>query len=234
MKNKISIRALTIFLFASVIATVLFIGNSGADEKSDSKAATTNPQFQEGQHYHRISPNVATDVQEGSVEVRELFWYGCPHCYKFEKHLDDWKQTKPSYIEFVRMPAVLNRSWASHARAYYALESMGEIERIHPIFFEAIHAQGRRLRDVESMSRFLSQHGIDEDDFKKAYNSFYVETKIKRSDQLARQYGSSSVPTVIINGKYRTDAGDAGGYENVLSLVNQLAEQELNANASSE
>ena len=89
MKNKISIRALTIFLFASVIATVLFIGNSGADEKSDSKEATTNLQFQEGQHYHRISPNVATDVQEGSVEVRELFWYGCPHCYKFEKHLDE-------------------------------------------------------------------------------------------------------------------------------------------------
>jgi len=93
-------------------------------------------------------------------------------------------------------------------------------------FFEAIHVQGRRLRDVESIGRFLSQHGVDADEFEKAYNSFYVETKIKRSSQLVRDYGSRAVPTIIVNGKYRITASSAGGYEQVLKLMNQLAQQE--------
>jgi len=135
----------------------------------------------------------------------------------------------PANVSFVRMPAVLNRGWLAHARAFYALETMGELERIHPLFFEAIHDQGRRLRDVESMSRFLAQQDVDVEKFKSAYNSLYVETKINRSGQLVRQYGSSSVPTVIINGKYRTTARDAGGFENVVRIINLLAEKEAGA-----
>ena len=228
MTNKSSIRISIVLIVSIILSALFFVGHLGADQESDpKKEADIGTQYQEGRHYHRISPNVATDVQEGSVEVIELFWYGCPHCFEFEKYLIDWEQNKPNYIEFVRMPAVLNRSWAPHARAYYALEIMGEIDRVHSIFFEAIHVQGRRLRDIESMTRFLSQHGIDEDEFKKSYDSFYVETKLKRSDQLVRQYGSTSVPTVIINGKFRTSASDAGGYESVLEIVNLLSQQEV-------
>ena len=73
---------------------------------------------------------------------------------------------------------------------------------------------------------------MDADKFKSAYDSLYVETKINRSGQLVRQYGSSSVPTVIINGKYRTSASDAGGFENVLGVINMLAEQEAGAVAT--
>ena len=218
MNYKINISLITflaILLFAALLST------SNAEQTQN-----TNSEFVEGHHYHRISPEVATNVQDGSVEVLELFWYGCPHCFEFEKYLKTWEQDKPSYVEFLRMPAVLNKTWIPHARAYYALETMGEIERIHPIFFDAIHVQGRRLRDVESMGRFLSQHGIDVDEFEKAYNSFYVETKIKRSGQLVRDYGSRAVPTVIVNGKYRISASSAGGYEQMLNLINQLAQQE--------
>ena len=194
----------------------------------NAEEAATKPtsNFIAGKHYHVISPAVATDAEAGSVEVVELFWYGCPHCFEFEKFLKDWKQNKAEKIKFVQMPAVLNRNWEPHARAFYALETMGEIERLHTVIFEAIHAQGRRLRDVNSIARFLAQHGINEEEFKKAYNSFYAETKVKRSSQLVRQYGTSAVPTVIINGKYRTTASDAGGYDKMLELIDYLAEQE--------
>jgi len=77
------------------------------------------------------------------------------------------------------------------------------------------------------MARFLSQYDVDAEKFKSAYDSLYVETKINRSGQLVRQYGSSAVPTVIINGKYRTSASDAGSYENVLRVINMLAEKEV-------
>ncbi len=218
MNNYIKNSLIT---FVSLLLTCSLLVVSNAEQEESS-----NGEFLEGQHYHRISPAVGTNVQDSSVEVLELFWYGCPHCFKFEKYLKAWEQDKPDYIDFSRMPAVLNKSWIPHARAYYALETMGEVDRVHPIFFEAIHVQGRRLRDIESIARFLSQHGIDEDDFQKAYDSFYVETKVKRSNQLMRDYGSSAVPTVIVNGKYRITAGSAGGYEQVLKLVNQLAQQE--------
>ena len=223
----------TIFSILNTLLLATFLMFSVHAEDGHEHATLTNPQ--EGRHYHRITPDVPTDVEEGKVEVVELFWYGCPHCFDFEPHLESWKENIPEHISFKRMPAVLNRGWISHARAFYALETMGELDRIHPLFFEAIHSQGRRLRDKESMARFLLQHGIDEEKFKSAYDSMYVETKIKRSEQIVRQYGVSSVPQVVINGKYRTSASDAGGYENLLHLVNMLAEQEANAmNASSE
>ena len=227
MTNTINIRILFALLFIFITAMVVKTTIAGEEDHSGHDHANTG-EFQVGQHYHNISPAVSTNVSTGKVEVLELFWYGCPHCFEFEKFLKDWKQNKAENVEFIRMPAVLNRGWIPHARAFYALETMGEIERLHPIIFEAIHTQGRRLRDMDSMARFFSQHGIDPDEFKKAYDSFYVEAKVKRSNQLVREYGSSAVPTVIINGKYRTSAGDAGGYERLLQLIDHLTEQEAN------
>ena len=229
--TKLSV-SLPVSLPVNLLAVIMFslLAVNSHAEDGHNHAPVSN--FIEGKHYHRISPAVETDVEDGKVEVKELFWYGCQHCYKFEPHIVGWKGSKADYITFKRMPAVLNRGWLAHARAYYALETMGELERIHPIFFEAIHDQGRRLRDVESMARFLSQHDIDAEKFTSAYDSLYVETKINRSGQLIRQYGSSSVPTVIINGKFRTSASDAGGFENVLRVIDTLAEQEQHATAS--
>ena len=224
MKMLNSQRIYSLFI-ASLLCTLLA---PAIAEDEHNHAPVTN--FQEGKHFHRISPAVETDVEDGKVEVLELFWYGCPHCFQFEPYLSGWKESMSDNVSFVRMPAVLNKSWLAHARAFYALESMGELERIHPLFFEAIHTQGRRLRDVESISRFLSEHDVDVEKFKSAYNSLYVETKINRSGQLVRQYGSSSVPTVIINGKYRTSASDAGGFENVLEIIDLLVEKEAAAN----
>ena len=195
---------------------------------SAERAAEDNsfPKFQEGVHYYEIFPTVDTNVEPGNVEVVEIFWYGCPHCYEFEEHLKSWQQNKPFNVTFIRMPAALNRNWLSHARAYYALEKVGVLDRIHSLFFDAIHVQGRRLRDVESMMRFLSQQGVDADEFKKAYYSPYVEKKVKNSDHLVRQYGSSSVPTVVVQGKYRATAGSAGGHERLIELLNWLVQRE--------
>ncbi len=228
--NIHNLKRVFISLLLTLVFSLLSVNTFAEDGHGHDHAPVAN--FIEGQHYHRITPAVETDVEDGKVEVLELFWYGCPHCFQFEPYLTGWKDTKADYITFTRMPAVLNKGWLAHARAYYALETMGELQRIHPIFFEAIHVQGRHLRDVESMARFLSQHDVDADKFKSAYDSLYVETKINRSGQLVRQYGSSSVPTVIINGKYRTSASDAGGFDNVLRLINMLAEQELNSTAA--
>lgn len=189
-------------------------------------------EFEEGYHYHRISPALPLQADDGHVEVLELFWYGCPHCYVLEEYLTKWKQAKADHVKFVRMPAVMNRNWVSQARAYFALQEMGEAERVHSLFFEAIHVQGRRLRDMKSISRFLGQHGIDAVSFETAYRSSSVSEQVQRSRQLARDSGASAVPTIIVNGKYRTTAGDAGSYDLLLELLDHLALQEANSSRS--
>ena len=223
MVNNTNISHTAIFLLL-VVSIVAGWTTAWADE--------SDVEFDEGYHYHRISPALPLQAGTGHVEVLELFWYGCPHCYVFEEHVNNWKREKADHVKFLRVPAVMNRSWVPQARAYFALEEMGEAERMHSIFFEAIHVQGRRLRDMKSMSRFLGQHGVDTSSFEKAYRSSSVSKRIQHSRQLARDSGASSVPTVVVNGKYRTTASDAGGYSLLFQLIDHLVAQETNPSRS--
>ena len=186
-------------------------------------------QFTEGQHYQRISPSVPTSVGNDKVEVVELFWYGCPHCYTLEPYIEQWLPVKPEAAEFVRLPATLNPSWTAHARTFYALELLGELDRMHPIMFQAIHDQRRRLRDLRSITKFVAQQGVDQDKFVEAYKSLPVQTKLKRASQLSRAYGLDGVPAVVINGKYRTTASMAGGYGQMLEVIDYLVDKESSA-----
>ena len=75
--------------------------------------------YQPGTHYRVMTPVQPTSVDPGKVEVLEIFWYGCPHCYTLEPHAREWVDNEmPSNAEFVRIPATLNRGWQVHARAY--------------------------------------------------------------------------------------------------------------------
>lgn len=187
--------------------------------------------YVEGMHYERISPAVPTHVTPGKVEVVELFWYGCPHCYRFEPYIAKWLRRKPEAAEFLRIPATLNPGWVTHARIYYTLETLGELDRLHLAFFQAIHDQNRRFRDLNAAARFFAQNGLEEKRFIDAYNSLAVQTKLSQAQRLTREYGAKGVPTVVVNGKYRTTATLAGGYDEVLKVVDYLVAQEHKAAA---
>ena len=182
--------------------------------------------FTEGVHYRRVTPNVPTTTQEGKVEVVELFWYGCPHCFELEPYIAKWLETKPESIEFVRIPATLNPRWLTHAQTYYALDLMGELEQIHPKLYSAIHNQRRRLGDLQSVTRFLVQQGVDEDRFLEAYNSLAVQTKLRRATQLNKQYAATGVPAIVVDGKYLTSASMAGGYDQLFKITEFLAKKD--------
>jgi len=208
---------------ARLATLVLWVFVSGAG------FAKADDFYVEGIQYERISPPVATHVARGKVEVAELFWYGCPHCYRFEPYITKWLTHKPEAAQFVRLPATLNPGWVTHARIYYTLETLGELDRLHAVFFQAIHDQNRRFRDLNSIARFFAQNGVDEKRFIDAYNSLAVQTKLNQAQQLTRQYGAQGVPTVVVNGKYRTTATLAGGYDEVFKVVDFLVAQESTA-----
>jgi thiol:disulfide interchange protein DsbA len=156
------------------------------------------------------------------IEVRELFWYRCPHCYSLEPTLKKWLANMPAEAEFVRMPAVLRDSWALHARAYYAFEALGVLDTMHSAMFDAIHKERRKLGTAEEIADFAAEHGVDRDAFLNAFNSFGVDTKVKRAKVMGRRYEADGVPTIIVDGRYRTSSSMAGGHEQLMKVVEYL------------
>jgi|TARA_B110000977_G_scaffold72155_1_gene97744 thiol:disulfide interchange protein DsbA len=179
--------------------------------------------YREGQHYLRLAtPLPALEPAAAKHEVVELFWYGCSHCNDFDPYLEVWKVKTKADVNLVRVPAIFNPRWEQHARAYYALELMGELDNVHTLIFEAIHDQGRSLHNVGSMARFLASHGVDKDQFREAFDSFVVETKINRAKQLIRDYQVTGVPAIIVDGTYKVSGSTAGGYQQLIGVIEQL------------
>jgi len=160
------------------------------------------------------------------IEVVEVFWYGCPHCYQIEPYIEKWLKEKAEYIEFVRMPGILGKNWLSHARAFYAAEKIGVLEKIHKPLFDAIHKDKRKILDEKSLRVFFSEHGVSGDEFDRAYNSSEVEEKVRAAFTAGQGYALTGVPAIIINGKYRTSATVAGDFNKVIDVINTLAAKE--------
>lgn len=189
-------------------------------------AGAATADYTEGMDYVSLVPPQPTSSGD-KVEVVEMFWYGCPHCYTLDPYIKEWEKTKPSYVDFVRIPAIFsNKTWKLHAAAFYTAEALGIIDKIHNPFFEAIHKQHRRLGTESELADFFAEHGVSRDVFTKTFNSFAVQTKVRRSADLSKRYGLEGVPAMIVDGKYRVDGGMAGSYSNMLKIVDYLAQKE--------
>jgi thiol:disulfide interchange protein DsbA len=183
----------------------------------------------QGQHEAIVPPQPTQSP--GKVEVVELFWYGCPHCYEFEPYLERWLAKRPPHVVFTRVPAVFanNRLWLLHAQAFYTAQALGVLDRVHGPLFEAYHKVGRPLDTKERLAAFFVERGIPEADFERAWGSFGVQSKTRQAVALTERYGIDGVPAVVVNGKYRTSGSLTGTYANTLKVVDALVEQEQRA-----
>jgi thiol:disulfide interchange protein DsbA len=187
----------------------------------------TSSQFKEGPNYSKVVPAQPTTVPPGKVEVVEVFWYGCGHCFQLDPAIESWRNKgKPGYVEFVRVPAMWNDTTRMHARLYYTAELLGKLDELHTPIFREINIGGNQLNTVDKITAFFREHGVSSDEFQKAFSSFSVESKLQRADFLNRRYRIESVPAVIVNGKYKTDVGMAGGEPQLFSLIGELAASE--------
>ena len=198
----------------------------GAAEVTAQQAAA--PPFEAGKHYTVISPAQPTSTDPGKVEVAEVFMFGCPACFSFEpRHPGAGSSSKADYINFVRIPAPWNPSRAPmHARAYYTAEALGKLDEIDGPFFNEIHTNRNLLETEAKLAAFFAKHGVDEATFKSTFNSFAVNAKVKRAEELVRRYRVQSTPTVIVNGKYLTAGTMAGTYEAWFAIIDDLAARE--------
>ena len=183
-------------------------------------------QYEEGVHYERVVPAQPTTTMN-KVEVLEIFWYGCPHCFRFEPYVERWLRKQPKNAQFVRLPGIFRPSWENHARAYYTAELLGVMDKVHKPLFNAIHLQKKKMDNEEVLRDFFSEHGeVDKADFIKTFRSFAVETRLRRAKTMTNRYGIDGVPAVIVNGKYRISARTAGSNAEMLKVINFLVKKE--------
>jgi len=183
--------------------------------------------FDEGIEYLKINPPVSTSAQEGQVEVVELFWYMCPHCFRFEPVMNKWLKNKPKNVVFKRIPAIFSPRWRFFAKIFYTAQLLDAEEKIHKPLFEALHVEKARLGNATAMAQFFEKHaGIKEQDFMDVFNSFSVDAKVRKAEDLSKRYGAQGVPTLVVNGKWRTGGTIANGHEGMLEVVDHLIKLE--------
>ena len=181
--------------------------------------------FEAGRHYQILTPAQPTSSSPEQVEVAEAFMYGCPHCYSFEPFMQKWAPNKPENVKVVRIPVLFNRQAEVHARVYYTAEALGVLEETHLSFFKEIHVNRRPMTSEPDLIDFFKRYDVDAETFKKTFRSFDVEHKIRVAKTMAQRYRISSVPTVVVNGKY-TSAGSNLAGNQLLALIDHLVDKE--------
>lgn len=190
--------------------------------------------FTQGVNYEAVNPPQATDVKPGQIEVIEFYWYGCPHCFALEPYVEVWEKSKPKNVVFKRVPASMKDSeFYTDAQATFTAEVLGIGDKIREPFFNAIHLdnQGELRNDKDAIKAFFGKYGVSGKDFDATWNSFAVQTRLAQAQQLGDHYNVQGVPTIIVNGKWKTGAGYQMAPADIMKCVQFLIDKEQAASA---
>ena len=179
--------------------------------------------YQEGRHYELIEPLPTRNPEK--IEVIEFFWFGCGHCFSLEQLIKDWKSEVSSEVDFFRLPVVWNAQTKTHAKLFFATETLQVPEAIQGIF-SAIHYNRKMMLSDKEVIPFFQGYGIQEDKYLAATNSFGLKNNLRKAELFAFKYGIKGVPAFIVNGKYKVSATREIGTEDLLDVVNYLIEKE--------
>ena len=182
----------------------------------------------EGKQYTRLNPPVPAGTED-KIEVVEFFWYGCPHCYAFEPALEKWIQGLPADVTFKRVPVAFRQDpFVAHQKLYYALESLGLVDKLQRKVFNELHldrAKGSKLANAAEISEFIGKQGLDKAQFLSVFNSFAVNTKLIQAQKLIAAYQINGVPSLGIHGRFMTDGVMAGTMDKALQITDFLIQK---------
>ena len=159
------------------------------------------------------------------IEVTELFWYGCGHCFALEPFVKTWLGEKPDNAEFVKVPAIFSSGWSFHGQAFYTMEALGVLDEANDAFFHQIHVLRKPISNLDALVDFLANYGKSEDEVTAAFNSFAVDTKLRNATNLTRQSSATGVPAILVDGKYHTSVSLAGGQAEMFDVIDQLVKK---------
>lgn len=184
--------------------------------------------------YKDVSDPQSPRTDDGKIEVEAVFWYGCPHCYKFEPVLNKVEEALPDDVEMFHVPAPLSPAWARHARIYYTGKKLGVLDRSHQDVFDKLHEEnGRGLLDADSVAEFFTQYDLDKDKVTEVYNSKAIDEQLSYDRDRLTAYGLTGVPTLIVDGKYVISGNTVQGGQGMVGALAEVIKMERRAKAQS-
>lgn len=170
-------------------------------------------------------------VDPAKIEVIEFFYYGCESCNRLEPQLQSWLKTLPRDISFRRVPALRRTAWVPLTRIYFALEQLGEIERLHTQIYRAAHDGGLNLGNSSELYEWAQRFGLDRDKLEQVLDSDLVRAQVQRARDATVAYGIRATPSFVVDGKYMTSGGMVGSLEALLPTVDGLIDKARAARA---
>jgi thiol:disulfide interchange protein DsbA len=202
-----------------LLAAALFLGVISFTGISSARAEPV-----EGRDY-TVLPHPQPTESGKNIEVLEFFWYGCPHCNDLHPHIKTWLKKMPKDVNFRYVPAVFRPNWIPGLKTFYALEALGERDKLHDKVYEAIHADKVDLTKDEVLFDWIAKQGIDRQKFIDAYNSFSVQNQVARATQMSKDYNLSGVPAVVVDGRYLTSGKMGGTPQDTIKILDELIEK---------
>ena len=181
--------------------------------------------FDEGIDYELINPAVKAEMKDGKIEVRELFRYLCPHCYTLEPSIRKWKKANEDSVNFIIHPAVFSNKWKPAAEFHYILEDLGRVEDLGMKLFRDIHDNKTRMETKSHFLSWLKKNGVSEEAVSKYKKNFAISVKTNKAVRNTKKYNLAGVPTIVVNGKYKTSPSQAGSVAKMIDVLDYLLEK---------
>lgn len=183
--------------------------------------------YQEGVHYFKLN-QVPAETDSDTVEVTELFSYGCSHCNTFEPYLESWNETKPDNVKYNRIAVAFGRkAWEMMARAYITAEMLGIEDETHMAMMDAIWKEGKQFRKLDDLADFYAGFGVEKSVFLANYQSFAADSQLRKSQRDVSLFGITGTPSLVVNRKYRVQSSkNVKDFNAMLDVVDFLVSKE--------
>jgi thiol:disulfide interchange protein DsbA len=211
--------------FTSISLFVILI--SCTAEEKNSLEPSSGEKYRAGVHYE-IVDNPTTVRDPSKIEVTEVFWFGCNHCYALEPYIARWKKDVPADVAFIKSPATWNEMLKTHANIYYTAKALGIEQQFVPAAFNTIQNEGRMLTGNTELEYYFRGFDIDRNKYKAVSTSFGVRNAVEQADKKMKQWKVTGVPSLIVNGKYKVSASRAVRTDQLFDVVDFLVEKERN------
>ena len=189
---------------------------------SNSDAAAS---YTQGKEYVALPGPAQRYSADGKVEVVEVFSYGCIHCAHFAPKAEELRKQLPAGVKFKLLPAAFSEAWLPYARAYYAADKLGVVEKTHLDLFQKKFDQHYPLSTLEELADYYASQGVDRAKFMAIATSPEVTQQIKKDLELIQKWGVDGTPTIVVDGKYRTS--EIKTLDQLSALTQWLAQREL-------
>ena len=179
--------------------------------------------FVAGTHYEVLPQPVPTS-DPNKIEVTEVFWYGCGHCFDFEPAISKWSETLPEDVVLVRSPAMWDQQgiMERHARIYYAARALGVLDKMHKATFDAMNLHKNSLETEKAIAKLFEENGVSNEEFTKAFHAFGVNSAVRQAEARQRGYRTQGTPEIVVNGTYRVSGRQAGSHQGMLDVTDFL------------